>query len=52
MKNTTLGAIDAIIRDTEVMQKQMLWEKVCANSRKIDLLNDKLDLILKKLGDK
>ena len=34
----------------EEIQKKMLWDKVCENNRKIELLNDKLDMILKKLG--
>ena len=34
----------------EQIEKKMLWDKVCENNRKINLLNDKLDMILKKLG--
>ena len=34
----------------EQIEKKMLWDKVCSNNRKIEILNDKLDMILKKLG--
>lgn len=34
----------------EEIQKKMLWDKVCYNSKKIDLMNEKLDMIIKKLG--
>ena len=34
----------------ERIQKNMEWNKMCSIERKVDLLNDKLDMILKKLG--
>lgn len=36
----------------ERIQKNMEWNKMCSIERKVDLLNDKLDMILKKLGDR
>ena len=35
----------------ERIKNKMEWNKMCAIEHKVDLLNDKMDLILKKLGD-
>lgn len=56
MKNTNKGLDTTSLRDIatemERIQKTMEWNKMCEIEHKFDLLNDKMDLILKKLGDK
>ena len=56
MKNTNKELDITSLRDIEnemnKIQKTMEWDKMCAIERKVDLLDDKMDLILQKLGDK
>lgn len=44
--------LEDVSREMERIEKKMLWNKVCENNRKICLLDEKLDMIIEKLGDK
>ena len=44
--------LEDVSREMERIEKKMLWDKVCENNRKINLLNEKLDMIIEKLGGK
>lgn len=56
MKNTNkeldITSLRDIENEMEKIQKTMEWDKMCAIEHKVDSLNDKMDLILQKLGDK
>lgn len=56
MKNTNkeldITSLRDIENEMEKIQKTMEWDKMCAVERKVDSLNDKMNLILQKLGDK
>lgn len=47
-----IETFDDVINAMDRIQKQMLWDKVCSNSDKLDRLNEKMNLILEKLGEK
>lgn len=55
-KNVTTAAknietIDEVIVTMDRIQKEMLWNIVCENNRKLNRLEEKVDRILKILGD-
>jgi len=56
MKNTNkeldVTSLKSIANEMDKIEKDMEWDKMCAIERKVDALNDKMDLILQKLGDK
>jgi len=56
MKNTNkeldITSLKSIANEMNKIEKDMEWDKMCAIERKVDALNDKMDLILQKLGDK
>jgi hypothetical protein len=56
MKNTNkeldITSLKSIANEMNKIEKDMEWDKMCAIERKVDSLNDKMDLILQKLGDK
>lgn len=51
IENGTM-TMEKIADRMEQIEKKMLWDKVCENNRKICLLNEKLDMIIEKLGGK
>lgn len=51
IENGTM-TMEKIADRMEQIEKKMLWDKVCENNRKINLLNEKLDMIIEKLGGK
>lgn len=54
MKNTEkeIKTLEDVISTMQEIKDNMLWDKVCENNRKINLLNEKLDMIIEKLGGK
>lgn len=47
-----IKTLDDVIAAMDSIQKEMLWNKVCDNSRKLDRLEEKVNRILEILGDK
>lgn len=54
MKNTEkeIKTLEDVSSTMQEIKDNMLWDKVCENNRKINLLNEKLDMIIEKLGGK
>lgn len=52
MKNTEkeIKTLEDVSSTMQEIKDNMLWDKVCENNRKINLLNEKLDMIIEKLG--
>jgi len=51
-KELDITSLKSIANEMNKIEKDMGWDKMCAIERKVDSLNDKMDLILQKLGDK
>lgn len=49
---TNIKTLDDVVTTMDSIQKEMLWNKVCENSRKLDRLEEKANRILEILGDK
>lgn len=47
-----IKTLDDVIATMDSIQKEMLWNKVCENSLKLDRLEEKVNRILEILGDK